>query len=137
MSLWKEINEIASSKADLRKFGLTMAGAFGLFGGIAAWREHGFYVYLLGVAVFFLVVGLILPVALRPIQKLWMTLALLMGWVMSRVILTIVFFIAVTPIGLFLRLSGKDLLDKKSGVKKETYWIPHKKRNKEDYENQF
>jgi hypothetical protein len=137
MSLLKEINEIPSSKADLRKFGLTMAGAFGLFGGIALWRGHGFYVYLLGASACFLVFGLVFPAVLRPVQKVWMTLALLMGWVMSRVILTLLFFIGVTPIGLFLRITGKDILDKKSGVKRDSYWAAHKPRAKEDYENQF
>ncbi len=139
MSLLKEIDEIASSKADLRKFGFTMAGAFGLFGGLAAWRlpAGGIYGYLLGAAAFFLIFGLVLPGALKPVQKVWMTLALLMGWVMSRVILVVVFFIVVTPIGLFLRLSGKDILDKRSGVKRESYWTGHKQRMKDDYENQF
>ncbi len=137
MTLWKEINEIASSKADLRKFGLTLAAAFGLFGGISAWRGHGFYIYLLAAAAFFLIFGLAWPSALKPIQKIWMTLALLMGWVMSRVLLFIVFFVTVTPIGLILRLSGKDILDKKPGVRRDSYWLPHKSRDKEDYEKQF
>ena len=66
-----------------------------------------------------------------------MTLALLMGWVMSRVLLTALFYLTVTPIGLFLRLSGKDLLGIRSVVKKDNYWNPHKTRAKEDYENQF
>ena len=137
MSLLKEINEIPSSKSDLRKFGLTMAGAFGLFGGIAAWRGHGVWVWLLSAAVFFLVFGLILPMALKPIQKVWMTLALMMGWVMSRVLLCVVFFIAVTPIGLFMRLSGKDILDMRPAGRRDSYWRPHKSRKKEEYEDQF
>jgi hypothetical protein len=137
MSLWNEINEIASSKADLRKFGVTMAGAFGLLGGLALWRAHGFSVYLVAAGALFLAFGLVFPAALRPVQKIWMTLALLMGWVMSRVILAVTFFIVVTPIGLIMRLSGKDILDKRPGVRRDTYWVPHKKRNKEDHENQF
>lgn len=122
---------------DLRKFGFTMAAAFGLFGGIAAWRGHGFSLILLAIALFFLFFGLVWPAALKSVQKLWMTLALLMGWVMSRVILTVIFYAAVTPIGLILRLSGKDLLDKRSGVRRDSYWLTHKPRNKEDYEDQF
>jgi hypothetical protein len=137
MSLWKEIGEIASSKADLRKFGLTMAVAFGLLGGFMAWKGHGICVYFLGAAGFFLFFGLGLPQALKPVQKVWMALALVMGWFMSRVLLTVTFFVTVTPIGLILRATGKDLLDKKTGVKRDTYWVPHRQRNKEEYENQF
>lgn len=121
MSLLKEIDEIASSKADLRKFGITMACASGLFGAVALWRGHSLHVFFWGAGAFFLVFGLVLPAALKPVQKVWMTLALLLGWVMSRVILTVTFFVAVTPIGLALRLGGKDLLDKKWGVKRDTY----------------
>ena len=137
MTLWKEINEIASSNSDLRKFGLTMAAAFGLFGGFVAWRGHAWSVTLLGAAVFFLIFSLVWPAALKPVQKAWMTLALLMGWVMSRVLLTVIFYAVVMPIGFILRLSGKDLLDKKIGVRRDSYWLPHKARNKDDYEQQF
>ena len=137
MSLWKEINEIASTRTDLRKFGVTMGIAFGLFGGLLFWRGRAFWVYLAGLAVFFLMFGMILPGLLKPIQKIWMTLALLMGWVMSRVILCVLFFLAITPIGLILRLTGKDILDRKPGVVRDSYWKEHKLRPKQDYENQF
>ena len=136
-TLWKEISEIASSKADLRKFGLTMAVAFGLLGGWLAWRSHGIWVYFAGASAFFLLFGLIWPAALKPVQKVWMTAALLMGWVMSRVLLCVVFFVAVTPIGLVLRLSGKDILDTKPGVRRDSHWKRHRTREKEGYENQF
>jgi hypothetical protein len=137
MTLWKEINEIPSSKKDLRSFGLTLGIAFGLIGGFLAWRGNGAWPYFLGISGFFFGFGLVLPAALKPFQKLWMTLALLMGWVMSRVILIVTFFLIVTPIGLILRLFGKDLLDIRRGVKKETHWSSHRTRAKEDYEDQF
>ena len=137
MSLWKEINDIPSNKRDLRQFGVTMGVVFGLFGGYSAWRGHGFWIYAAEVGVFFLAFGLIFPVALKPVQKIWMTLALLMGWVMSRVILCVLFFAAVTPIGLLLRLGGKDLLDLKRGSRRPSEWRARKVREKEDYENQF
>ena len=137
MTLWREINEIPSTKRDLRQFGLTMAAAFGVFGGVALWRGHDFWVYLLGAAAFFLVFGLLWPAGLKPVQKLWMTLALLMGWVMSRVILSLLFFLVIMPLGLIMRLTGKDLLDIKPGPAKPSYWRPHKARGNEDYEKQF
>ena len=137
MSLLKEINEIASSPADLRKFGITMGIVFGLFGGYSAWRGHSFWIYRAGAGAFFLVFGLIVPTRLKPIQKVWMTLALMMGWVMARVILCVLFFLAITPIGLILRAAGKDLLDIKPGVTRSSYWKVHKAQAKEDYENQF
>ena len=137
MTLWCEINEIPSTRRDLRQFGVTMTVAFGLLSGFLAWKAHASAVYFLGAGVFFLALGLLFPAALKPVQKIWMTLALLMGWVMSRVILVALFFLAITPIALALRLSGKDLLDIRPGLRKGSYWHPHKLRQKEDYENQF
>ena len=137
MSLLKEINEIPMTKQVLHKFGLTMGAAFGLLGGFLAWRGREAWPYFLGASVFFFVLGLLMPAALKSLQKIWMTLALLMGWVMSRVILTAVFFFVLTPIGLILRLTGKDLLDMRARLKRESYWSPHRTRPKEDYENQF
>ena len=137
MSLLKEISEIPMTRQALRKFGLTMGVAFGLLGGLLAWRSRGAWPYFLGASGFFFAFGVALPAALKPLQKAWMTLALLMGWVMSRVILVVLFFFVLTPIGLILRLAGKDLLDMKVRAKKESFWLPHRTRAKEDYENQF
>ena len=137
MSLLKEINDIPMTQQALRKFGLTLGIAFGILGGFLAWRGRGTWPYFLGASGFFFLFGLVLPNALKPFQKVWMTAALLMGWVMSRVILIALFFLVITPIGLILRLAGKDLLDIRMGVQRESYWTPHRTRSKEDYENQF
>ncbi len=138
MSLMKEINEIASSPKELRKFGLTMGIAFGLIGGLTAWRGHeAVWPWFAALAGFFLLFGFVWPTGLKPVQKAWMTLALLMGFVMSRVILTVLFYLAFAPIGIILRLMGKDLLDMKRDRGETSYWKAHKARSKEDYENQF
>ena len=137
MSLLKEINEIPSTKEALRKFGLTMGAAFGLIGALLWWRARGAWPYFAGVSGLFFFFGLLLPAALKPLNKAWMTLALLVGWVMSRIILVLLFFLVITPIGIFLRLTGKDLLDMKAGVRRDSAWTPRRARAKEDYENQF
>ncbi len=137
MSLLKEIEEIQSSKADLRKFGYTLGIAFGLLGGYFLWRGKSFAFYVLALAAILLLFGFIAPTLLKPIQKAWMTLALLLGWVMTRVILAIVFYLVVTPIGLLLRLSGKDFMNRHFPGKEDSYWLDHAKREKADYERQF
>ncbi len=135
--LLKEIKEIPSSRDDLRKFGLTLGVAFGLIGAWMAWRHHGFYVYFLAAAAFFPAGAFLAPAALKPAQKAWMTLALLMGWVMTRVLLGLLYFLIVTPIGLIVRLGGKKFLDLDFKAKKCSYWQPRQSRPKESYENQF
>ncbi len=137
MSLLKELNEIPNSPRDMRKFGITMAVILGLIAGLLFWRGREHWVYFGGAAAFFLVFGLALPGALKPIHKVWMGLALVMGAVMSRVILTVLFFLVITPLGVIIRLTGKDLLDKKPGKTAPSFWKDHAPRVKEDYENQF
>jgi hypothetical protein len=68
-----------------------------------------------------------------------MTLAVLLGWLMTRIILTILFYLVVTPIGLLAKLSGKDFLNRKFNREAQSYWIPRKATttDKRNYENQF
>ncbi len=130
-------DEIQSSKADLKKFGLTLGIVFGLLGAYFLWRGKSHAPYFLGASTFFLFFGAYFPAFLKPVQKAWMTLALLMGWVMTRVILAIVFYLVITPIGFMIRLSGKDFMNRSFPRREDSYWLDHAKRVKEDYERQF
>jgi len=90
-----------------RSFGLVMAGGLGgltfvrylLVGSVAWW--------LVGLALVLLSVGLVAPRALAPLQKVWMKLAAVLGFVNQRILLTILFGLLITPIALLLRLLGK------------------------------
>lgn len=72
----------------------------------------------------FAITGFVLPSALRPVYRVWMMLAVVLGFVMTRVILTVVFALVVTPIGLVMRLLGKDPLTKRPDPTMDSYWIP-------------
>ncbi len=102
-----------SDTQHLRKFGFVMAVAFGVFGALFVWRDKPWGMYTLYVAGAFLALALIAPRALGPIEKGWMALARVLQTVMTAVILTLTFFLVMTPMGLFLRLIGKDLLGMK------------------------
>lgn len=135
----EEIRNTKSDKNELRQFGITMGIALGLLGGLLLWRGKDYSPYLLVLSIVFLFIGLVLPVLLKPIHKTWMTLATLMGWFMTRVIIIILFYLLVTPIGLMARLCGKTFLDTKFERNVNSYWIPRKtvKFDKKNYENQF
>ena len=137
MSLLNEIKTIKSSPKDLRKFGVTLGIAFGLLGLIFFLKQRPAYPYFLGLALFFFIFAFAAPGALKPIQKVWMTAALLMGWVMTRVILCVLFYLVITPIGFFLRISGKDLLARKFPEEISSYWTDHSQKDKATYENQY
>ena len=83
----------------------------------------------------FLILGLINSKILTPLNRLWFKFGLLLGKFISPLIMGIIFFVVVTPIGIIMRLLNKDLLNLKYN-KKETYWID-KSGPKSKMKNQF
>ena len=120
----EEIRNIKSGKKELRQFGYTMSIVLGVLGVLFLWRGKEWYPYFIVLSVVFLVPAIILPILLKPLQKLWMILAVLLGWFMTRIILSILFYLVITPIGFILRLCGKDFLNRSFEKYNESYWIP-------------
>ena len=135
----EEIKNIKSGKRELRQFGITVGIVLGLLGGLFYLRQKSFYPYFLIFSAAFLSCGLLVPTLLKPIQKIWMSLAILIGWFITRVILIVIFYLVVTPIGILAKVFGKKLLDTNFGKNVDSYWIPKEpaKFDKRSYENQF
>jgi len=127
------------SKSELRKFGLTVGAAFLVFGGISWWRGHDVAPRVLWtLAALLMIPGAIAPVVLRPVQKYWMAGAAFLGHVNTRIILTLVFYVVLTPIGLLMRLLH-DPLNRSMKQAQDTNWI-HREVQPVDpasYERQF
>ena len=87
------------------------------------------------VSLIFLILGLLNFKILTPLNKLWFKFGIFLGTIVSPLIMGIIFFFVVTPIGLFMRLLGKDLLNLKNNNKK-SYWIK-KSGPKSKMKNQF
>jgi len=140
MALAGTDNRKRSDTKELRNYGIVMAAALAVIGALLLWRGKEHYLVFFAVAAAFLLAGLAAPVTLKPVYRAWITLGSLMGWVMTRVILIAAFVVLLAPIGLLLRLCGKDILDvrfKTAG--QDSYW---KERNSKesgprDYEKQF
>lgn len=134
----EEIAQIKSDVKTLRSFGLVVGGVFGAVGLLWLWKGHSGSGIFLTLAALLIVPGLFFPKALKHVNRAWMILALLLGWVMTRVILSIVFYAVLTPIALIMRLGRHDLLNRKYPDPRETFWIPKEdKRTPESYEKQF
>ena len=135
----EEIRAIPSERSDLRRFGLTMCIALAVLAALLFWRGKDLYLYLGLLSPVFLALGLAAPVALRPVHRVWMSLALVLGWFMTRVILSLLFFLGVTPIGVLGRLFGKKFLDVQMPDSRETYWIPREQGDESParYEKQY
>lgn len=82
-----------------------------------------FYGLALGAGLL-LLTGLVQPQVLRPLYRVGMTLAFYVGQMVGRILLVTIFLFVVTPLGIFLRLLGKDLLDRSLSRKMDSYWKP-------------
>ena len=87
------------------------------------------------ISLIFLVLGLFNSKILTPFNKLWFKFGIFLGKIISPIIMGIIFFLVVTPIGLLMRLLGKDLINLKYNNNK-SYWI-EKKGPKSKMKNQF
>jgi hypothetical protein len=134
-----ELRAVKSGRGELRKFGITMAVGLAAIGGLFLWRDKGEPMVFFVLAGLFLFFGLVLPVALRPVQRGWMAFAIVLGWVMTRVILVVLFFVGVTPVALIARIVGKRFLSLGFEPERASYWEHREKsdRGKERYESQF
>jgi hypothetical protein len=134
-----EVAAVKSGRADLRKFGLTMAVALAVLGGLFLWRGKSGPVYFFGIAGAFLLLAGLAPMVLRPVQRVWMTFATVLGWVMTRFVLTLVFFLGITPIAMIARLFRKKFIDLAFEPESDSYWErkPEPPEGKERYERQF
>ncbi len=77
-------------------------------------------------ALAFLISGLVLPMALKPVYRLWLKFAAVLAWINTRLILSLTFFLVFTPLGFLLRLLGKDLLKEKWEAQAKSYWVERK-----------
>ena len=110
-----------------RSFGLVF---FAFFLIISLWpliNDAEIRIWSLIISIIFLLLGLFNSKILTPLNKLWFKFGIILGKFVSPIVMGIVFFLVVTPTGIIMRLSGKNLLGLKKDIKKDTYWI--KKNN--------
>ena len=106
-----------------RSFGLLF---FVVFLIVSLWpliNEDSIRIWSVIVSAVFLILGLVNSKLLTPLNLLWFKFGMILGSIISPIVMGIIFFLVVTPIGFILRILGKDLLNKKYDKKKETYWI--------------
>jgi hypothetical protein len=110
--------------AELRHFGLVMAAVLGLIGGVLFWKERAAAPWVLGVAGAFLIAGLLLPRVLAPVERAWMALARRLSLVSTFILLTLSYFLIITPFALLARLLRRDRLQLKLEPELPSYWVP-------------
>lgn len=109
-------------KRELRKFGLSVGGVFLLLAAVTFYFEKSSYPYLAGISLFLMIPGALYPQSLYYVHKYWMIFAEKISVVSTYIILTLTYVFVISPIGLFLKLIGKDLLSIKLDKEATTYW---------------
>lgn len=120
----------ATGKAKLRRFGMTIGAVALLAGSLLWWRSAGAAPAVLGAGGLLLLLAALSPPALRPIHFIWMAAAAVLGFLMTRLILSLFYLVVFVPAGLVLRLLGKDPLHQRPDPDARSYWI-----DREDREN--
>ncbi len=135
----EEIKNIKSTKSDFRKFGITIGVFLMVVAGFLFWKDRESFEILLIPGLVLCILGFTIPVVLKPVYWVWMVFATILGWVMTRVILSLLFYVVITPIGVLSRMFGNQFLDLKWDTSKDSYWNSRttKQQNNEDYERQF
>tara|TARA_B100000131_G_scaffold198560_1_gene190739 strand:- start:229 stop:612 length:384 start_codon:yes stop_codon:yes gene_type:complete len=118
-----------------RSFGVVFFIVFLLIGLYPLLKGNDLRIWSLIISFIFLALGFINSKILTPLNRLWFKFGLLLGKFISPLIMGIIFFVVVTPIGIIMRLLKKDLLNLEYN-KKESYWIV-KTGPKSKMKNQF
>ena len=125
-------------KKTLRSFGLLVGGVWGV---IALWpmvfRHEPPRLWALGLMAALVGLGLVAPAALRHPYRGWMALGHALGYVNSRILLSLVFYLVVTPMGFVMRLFGRDPMRRGFDPKSPTYRIDREARPGSHMKHQF
>ena len=118
-----------------KSFGIVFFVVFLLISFYPLLNNESIRIWSLVFSFIFLVLGILNSNILTPLNKLWYKFGVLLGKIISPIIMGIIFFLVVTPIGLLMRLLGKDILNLKYSNNK-SYWI-EKTGPKSKMKNQF
>jgi hypothetical protein len=111
----------------ITSFALVVSGALLAIAAYQRWRgaEPWVVMTLVAIAAVLSLLSAVAPAALRPVYRVWMRIGEALGWLNTRILLTLVFFLVVTPIGLVMRLFGRSPI---ATAKRDSYWTdvePH------------
>lgn len=115
-------NKISAEPKTIRNFGLILSGILFVLGILAFLRKHNQYWFEWPLSIGVLVITLAAPRVLSYIYRAWMLVAEGISWVLLRVILGVFFYLVLSPVGLLMRVFGRDILDEKIDRETLSYW---------------
>ena len=127
---------VVIKKGSERSFAFTFTFVFIIIAIYPYFYNQPIHSWLLILAIIFFLLGIVWPKIFFIPNKLWIGLGILLGKIVAPMVMGLIFFLIVTPIGIILRLSGKDVLNQKIVKSEKSYWIKRKK-SLESMKNQF
>ena len=127
-----------ATRKELRQFGLLVGAIFIVIGlWPLVFRGESLRLWAIGIGGLLIAFGGILPQLLAPIHKGWMWVGHILGWINTRILLSIVFYVLVTPMGLVFRLMGKDTMRRAFVSSSMTYRVLRSPRPHSHMKYQF
>jgi len=121
--------ERRADKKQLRHFGLIVGGIFAVIGfWPAVFRAEGPRLWALALAVALVVPALVLPRSLTHVHRVWMAAGEALGWINTRILLSVIFYGLVTPMGIIMRRFGRDPMQRRYEPGATTYRVPKPSR---------
>ena len=115
------------SSSSNKSFGLLFFVVFLVFGLWPLKNGESINLYLISSSLIFLFLSLMNSRILSPLNIIWVKFGKILGMIIAPIVMALVYFVILTPIGLTMRIFGKDLLGLKFKKKQDTYWIKRKK----------
>jgi len=113
---------MTKGSSELRKFGFIVGGIFGLIGLWPAILQRGsFRLWALVLAGLLMLPAVVFPRILAPIHRGWMAVGHVLGWINTRIIMAVIFFLVVTPMGWMMRVLGRDPMHRRFEPNAESY----------------
>ena len=131
-----ENSSIEIDRGSERNFGLTFAAVFVLIGVYKIWSSGVFLWWLFATAAFLFVISFAAPGILKEPNKLWFKFGMLLGKIVAPVVMALVYVVTLIPMGLYVRLSNKDILHLKLDRECKSYWI-NRETPPQPMKNQF
>ena len=135
----EEIKQIKTGRKNLRSFGITFGVIVILIAAFLFYKEKESFLFIFYIGLAFIGLGLMMPILLKPIFLIWMVFSLIIGLVMTKFILTLLFYLIVTPIGVISKLFGEDFLGLEKEIFCDSYWNlrDSNMEKNQNYKNQF
>jgi len=119
-----------------KSFGVVFSVAFLLISIAGFWNNTNWYMHTILASLIFVILSFIKPVILRPLNFVWFKIGLLLHSIINPIIMSILFFIVITPFALIMRLFGKSPININYDNSAKSYWIDSEKTTT-DFNKQF